>query len=423
MTLILFLLELTTLLCLGKNILHLDRTQTFWRLLCISLITLCWSCYVYFSNITIPNTFAVLAIILLLYTEPWYFKSCLVLVYSLLVNITSNINIYLYCMLFQTRSIDNMHYYIYSDVVVLLGSSVLSFILRRHIPSDTKAFQNINVKGYLLIIAVALIDFFLSGVSSLLFYDSLNLTGKYLLVIAIIITIFISILLLILYFYLQHYHVILKERNSINQKMLALEERHYNDFRKKNEDLRAFRHDYNFHIMVMQELAKHPNPDKLKNYVNDLSNIKEQVYYLSTNHAVSDAIVNYFYENSPQNVLFELEGKFPENIFVNDSDLCVILSNLLKNASEAVEKETSSRSPKIYMSLYADTEYLSILIENTSTHLDSQIQNLTTTKADSLNHGFGLRNVKNIVNKYHGYLDLQHENNIFRAICYLRNIK
>lgn len=102
--------------------------------------------------------------------------------------------------------------------------------------------------------------------------------------------------------------------------MLALEERHYNDFCKKNEDLRAFRHDYNFHIMVMQELAKHPNPDKLKNYVNDLSNIKEQVYYLSTNHAVSDAIVNYFYENSPQNVLFELEGKFPENIFVNDSD-------------------------------------------------------------------------------------------------------
>lgn len=70
MTLILFLLELTTLLCLGKNILHLDRTQTSWRLLCISLITLCWSCYVYFSNITIPNTFAVLAIILLLYTEP-----------------------------------------------------------------------------------------------------------------------------------------------------------------------------------------------------------------------------------------------------------------------------------------------------------------------------------------------------------------
>ena len=110
-------------------------------------------------------------------------------------------------------------------------------------------------------------------------------------------------------------------------------------------------------------------------------------------------------------------------MFFNLALTFYLQANLLKNASEAVEKETSSRSPKIYMSLYADTEYLSILIENTSTHLDSQIQNLTTTKADSLNHGFGLRNVKNIVNKYHGYLDLQHENNIFRAICYLRNIK
>lgn len=326
-------------------------------------------------------------------------------------------------MISQTRSLENIQYYIYSDFFVFFNITVISIIAKRYIPPNTKPFQNIKLKGYLLIIFVSIIDFFLSSISSLLFYDSLNLMGKYLLIIAIIITIFISILLLILYFRLQHYHIILKERNIINQKMLALEERHYNEFRKKNEDLRAFRHDYNFHITVMQGLASQSNPEKLKNYVNDLSNIKEQVYYLSTNHPVSDAIVNYFYENSSENIHFELEGKFPENIFVNDSDLCVILSNLLKNATEAVEKESSILSPQIYILLYADTDHLSILVENTSTHFDSQSQNLATTKTDSLNHGFGLRNIRNIVNKYHGYLDLKHENNTFKATCYLRNIE
>ena len=423
MTLILYWLELMTLLLICRNMLHLNRTRTHWRFLCSSFLALFWSAYVYFSNFTVPNTVAILITILLLYTEPWYFKSCLVLVYTLIINILSNINIYLYCIISHTHSVEDIQYYIYSDFFVFFFISVMTFIAKKYIPSNTKPFQNIKLKGYLLIILVAIIDFFLSSVSSLLFYDSLNLVSKYLLVIAIIITIFISILLLILYFRLQHYHVILKERNIINQKMLALEERHYNDFRKKNEDLRAFRHDYNFHITVMQGLAMQPNLDKLRNYVNDLSNIKEQVYYLSTNHPVSDAIVNYFYENSPKNIHFELEGKFPENMFVNDSDLCVILSNLLKNATEAVAKETSLLRPKIYILLYADADHLSILIENTSTHLDSQIHNLTTTKTDSLNHGFGLRNVQNIVNKYHGYLGLKHEDDTFKATCYLRNME
>ena len=423
MTLILYWLESATLLYVCKHIIHLNKTRSYWRLICPILITLFWSAYVYFSDFTVPNTFVILINILLLYTEPWYFKACLVLVYTLIVNILSNTNIYLYCMISRTRSLENIQYYIYSDFFVFFNITVISIIAKRYIPPNTKPFQNIKLKGYLLIIFVSIIDFFLSSISSLLFYDSLNLMGKYLLIIAIIITIFISILLLILYFRLQHYHIILKERNIINQKMLALEERHYNEFRKKNEDLRAFRHDYNFHITVMQGLASQSNPEKLKNYVNDLSNIKEQVYYLSTNHPVSDAIVNYFYENSSENIQFELEGKFPENIFVNDSDLCVILSNLLKNATEAVEKESSILSPKIYILLYADTDHLSILVENTSTHFDSQSQNLATTKTDSLNHGFGLRNIRNIVNKYHGYLDLKHENNTFKATCYLRNIE
>ncbi len=68
----------------------------------------------------------------------------------------------------------------------------------------------------------------------------------------------------------------------------------------------------------------------LKNYVEHLSGIKEQMYYISTNNSVCDAIVNYFYENLDKNIEFKCDGKFPESIFVNDSDLCVVFSNLLK---------------------------------------------------------------------------------------------
>ena len=127
-----------------------------------------------------------------------------------------------------------------------------SFIIKKYISFPTELFRYLSGKSCFLILFVAIIDFFLSSVTSLLFYDTLNLVGKYLLIMCIVITILVSILLLILYFRLKHYHSLLKERETINQKMLLLEEKHYKEMLKKNEDLRAFRHDYNFHITAMQ---------------------------------------------------------------------------------------------------------------------------------------------------------------------------
>ena len=89
---------------------------------------------------------------------------------------------------------------------------------------------------------------------------------------------------------------------------------------------------------------------------------------------------------------------------------------------EAVSKEDKENYPKIYIFLYANAEYLSIIIENTCTYLNNTIQTLPTTKMDSQNHGFGLKNIRDIVKKYNGNLELTCEKNIFKATCYLRNI-
>ena len=65
-----------------------------------------------------------------------------------------------------------------------------------------------------------------------------------------------TIIILFLYFKLQHYHLALQQTAEHAKKALKLEELHYMDMQQKNKDLRAFRHDYNHHILAMQELAK-----------------------------------------------------------------------------------------------------------------------------------------------------------------------
>ena len=48
-------------------------------------------------------------------------------------------------------------------------------------------------------------------------------------------------------------------------------------------------------------------------------------------------------------------------------------------------------------------------------NLKSADNSITTTKADNENHGFGLKNVKNVVKKYNGFFEIKCEKNIVQA--------
>jgi signal transduction histidine kinase len=304
------------------------------------------------------------------------------------------------------------------NCITLAGIFAISLIISKKTSDNVRTFLSINQRGYALIFLVIVVDFFLSSVSDLLFFVNLNQKGRYLLILAIFVMIAMSIVLLILYFRLKHYHYALQQTNSINLKMLQMEERHYKELQKKNADLRAFRHDYNYHITAMQGLSQKKDLTELKKYVESLIAVKEQVYYFSTNHPVADAIINSIYENIPENTDFHVDGKFPETIFVNNSDLCIVLSNLLKNAVEAASRLSAVQKKQIYLSFFGNDDYIIIRIENTS---EQQPSHRITSKPDSINHGFGLKNVRDAVNRYGGKLDLKYSHGIFTASAYMRN--
>lgn len=370
-----------------------------------------------------PYSLVASVIIYVLSNETWYLKLSWLCICSLLFTLLPMLPVLTLCMV-TSINIDFMSaYYTYSDLAVLLSIPPLTILLRKRFMTYTPLLRKVGFKGYFLIIIVAVIDFFLSGISTLLFTDELNMFGRKLIIFAIFVMIAMSIVLLTLYFRLQHYHFLLQQTNYINQKMLELEKQHYHDLRQKNIDLRAFRHDYNSHITAMHGLAADNDLFGLKKYVKQLSDVKEFLHDWNTNHPVADAIVNYFYEHLPADTTFQQEGKFPEHIFVTDSDLCVVLSNLLKNATEAVGKQPEQDERKIYILIYANEEYLSITVENTSLPVpQKQLELLTTTKTDTLNHGLGLKNIRTIVEQYQGSLNLQYKDNLFTACAILRNI-
>ena len=110
-----------------------------------------------------------------------------------------------------------------------------------------------------------------------------------------------------------------------------------------------------------------------------------------------------------------------KDIKLDNSELTVILSNLLNNAIEA----TSSIDKKeVEINISEDEKYYKIEVKNYTENLKSE--NLTqifkvgyTTKGEG--RGYGLANVKAIVDKYKGKIQMSLEENIVNiSIIFLR---
>ena len=97
--------------------------------------------------------------------------------------------------------------------------------------------------------------------------------------------------------------------------------------------------------------------------------------------------------------------------------MCTILSNILDNAIRA-EKESGKTSISFVIRNTNENELI-IYVEN-DLKIEPQIQNgkIISSKKNKENHGFGIENVRECVEKNHGYTKIEAEESKFRVwIC------
>ena len=112
----------------------------------------------------------------------------------------------------------------------------------------------------------------------------------------------------------------------------------------------------------------------------------------------------------------EIESNFAG---FDDTDICVLLSNLLDNAIEA--SQSVPESPMITLTVTNKQNYLCILVRNRI--MESVLAKngqLKTTKRNKKNHGLGLYSVGQIVDKYEGMKNFYEKNGYFVADIWLK---
>ena len=102
--------------------------------------------------------------------------------------------------------------------------------------------------------------------------------------------------------------------------------------------------------------------------------------------------------------------------FISDVDIYSFFGNAIDNAIESL-KTAPPEERTVYIDVDPSGDMVKIQFENYSASVPVMTDNLpNTTKIDKENHGFGLKSIKYIVEKYKGHLLISTENQKFTLI-------
>lgn len=174
--------------------------------------------------------------------------------------------------------------------------------------------------------------------------------------------------------------------------------------------VRALKHDMRNHILALQALVQKNELRGTDEYLDSMQKFMNNPQeYVKTGNDTIDSLLNYKIQKANE-VLNEVDAKIniPENLNLRSFDLNVVLGNLLDNAIDA-SMQTEDKQMKI--SIRLDKGVLFLNIRNSCQGIaDGKRIFLETTKVDKMNHGIGLKNVRRIVEKYHGDMEFICEN-------------
>lgn len=182
---------------------------------------------------------------------------------------------------------------------------------------------------------------------------------------------------------------------------------------RSQESLRKFRHDINNQLETMSVLLNNGDITELKNQIGDLLSSGAGICFSFTGNIVVDGILNYKLGKLKQcGVEIETDLEIPGQTFMNTNDLTIVLGNLLDNAIDAL---SAMRSDKYcFVQIKYRKSRLMICLKNTYENAvlyrDGRI---ISDKQDPDAHGIGLRNVRDIVDKYNGVMDISHRDRLF----------
>lgn len=173
------------------------------------------------------------------------------------------------------------------------------------------------------------------------------------------------------------------------------------------EALRSFRHDMKRHFAEISVLASTGEIEQIKNYVSAMeNNLVESRRLVDSGNTALDTVLNYMLQRAvDKKIQLNVKVVVPSDLKLSAYDMNIIFGNLLENAIEA-QKDVKNPSIDLEINYLMD----SLVVEISNRCLQKVIFKgglPVTTKQSVREHGYGLKNVKKVLDKYISTLDFE----------------
>lgn len=197
-----------------------------------------------------------------------------------------------------------------------------------------------------------------------------------------------------------------KELQALRYRM-QLEQQHYQNVEARREEMAKIRHDYNNLLTSVLGLLRSGKAKEAEQTMAALlSRVQETGEYQYCGIPIVNAILAVKQEECRKNeILLRTDLLFPEEMDVEQIDLCSAFSNLLDNAIHACMQLPPKKPRSIALSVGVRGDYLIIRCDNPAAKLPGE------TKSG----GYGCRILEDIARRYDGNFQTEFGDDVFTA--------
>ena len=200
-----------------------------------------------------------------------------------------------------------------------------------------------------------------------------------------------------------------------SKKQLEVQNAYYENIFNKVEQTRRLRHDFRQQLILLQKYMLEQNEKKILEY------LEENISYMDSlaipnysNHPIINILLYYYKTLSDEEgIPMEIRASQIPHMTISDSDLSVLIGNLLENALNGA-RSTNTDAKQISVHIVTQGNMFVITVDNSfNGKVNKKKDHYLSTKEQHT--GYGLSSIQQICKKYNGGCSFSNEETIFHS--------
>ena len=213
----------------------------------------------------------------------------------------------------------------------------------------------------------------------------------------------------------------LRRQKEISEIQNKLQREYFQKLLARETETKRFRHDIINDLLQFQNYCANKKYDKLEHYLENTLGAVYEIHnnYYNVGNDIVNTVLNYYLLPLKESHTISVQGYISEKISMDERELCILVSNMVKNAVEALQK---IKDGYLWIKIREGEEFLYIEVKNSfqgEVVFDKKGMPISSKK-NRENHGIGTYNIIDIAKKNGGTYQIEIEEQVFKAEVYVR---